>query len=74
MTTGSITHDSRRTHGGLSESARRPHSLKWKWSTEVESEVENFKSVMAEPVSNRRSADARVGDDLDLTIHEGEAR
>lgn len=29
---------------------------------------------MAEPVSNRRSADARVGDDLDLTIHEGEAR
>ena len=29
---------------------------------------------MAEPVSNRRSADARDGDDLDLTIHEGEAR
>jgi hypothetical protein len=27
----------------------------------------------AEPVSNRRSADARVSDDLDLT-HEGEAR
>ena len=69
------TDNSRRTHGGLSESARRPHSLKWnwKWSTEVELERE-VKTFMAESSSNRPSAQCARGDDLDMTFEQGEAR
>ena len=68
------TDNSRRTHGGLSESARRTHSLKWKWKWSTEVEVEKFKNIMASTSSNRPSAQCARGDDLDLTFERGEAR
>ena len=73
MCDGGIMHDSRSPHTQLSESALRTHPLskegelgvrKWKWK----------KYFMAEPVSERRLADARVRDGLALDINRGEAR
>ena len=63
----------RRAHAVVTPLPRRDHTVDGDGDGERDGERDGD-SFMAEPVSNRRSADARVGDDLDLTIHEGEAR
>jgi hypothetical protein len=73
MCNGAIMHDSRSPHTQLSESALRTHPLskegelgvrKWNWK----------KYFMAEPSSNRPSAQCARGDELDMTLNRGEAR
>ena len=73
MTTGSLMQDYRSPHVQLPERSRKAPSLKWKWSTEGEWEVE-FKNIVAKPISNRPLAQCARRDDLYMTFDRGEAR
>lgn len=72
--TGVSHRDSRVSHALVTPLVTAPRPVPSRPVPDPGSLAGSSLGFMAEPVSNRRSADARVGDDLDLTIHEGEAR